>query len=121
VLVVDDEADVRLLLRHALRRRRDVEVVGEAADGNEAVELAATLGPDVIVLDQMMPEMSGTDALPYLRQAAASAYIVFHSSLSATALDKALGTRDGADSYVPKGHTAELLALIDRLRAGARR
>jgi DNA-binding NarL/FixJ family response regulator len=62
VLLVDDQALVRAGFRMILDAEPDVEVVGEAANGREAVERAAELGPDVILLDIRMPAMDGLEA-----------------------------------------------------------
>ena len=61
VLIVDDEAPTRIRLRHMLAAHPDVEVVGEAASGVEAMEMAAELRPDVVLLDIQMPGSSGLD------------------------------------------------------------
>jgi len=61
VLVADDDADMRLYIRGCLRSRSDLHIV-EAADGDEALELAKTLHPDLIVSDLVMPGLTG-DAL----------------------------------------------------------
>lgn len=62
VLLVDDHAMVRQGLRNHLDRYSDIELVGEAADGEEAVWLADQLRPDVIVMDINMPRMNGIEA-----------------------------------------------------------
>jgi DNA-binding NarL/FixJ family response regulator len=62
VLVVDDQPLVRSGFRMILDERPDIELVGEAADGNEAVELAATVDPDVILMDIRMPNLDGVEA-----------------------------------------------------------
>ncbi|GAP47403.1 response regulator [Streptomyces azureus] len=62
VLTVDDQELVRTALRVMLRRRSDVEVVGEAADGARAVEAAYELRPDVVLMDVRMPGMTGVEA-----------------------------------------------------------
>ncbi|MFH9060404.1 response regulator [Streptomyces coeruleorubidus] len=62
VLTVDDQELVRTALRMMLRRRTDVEVVGEAADGARAVEAAYELRPDVVLMDVRMPGMTGVEA-----------------------------------------------------------
>jgi len=67
ILIVDDQAVVRDGLRSMLRVEPDMTVVGEAASGQEAVALAATLRPDVILLDMRMPGMDGITALPQLK------------------------------------------------------
>jgi DNA-binding NarL/FixJ family response regulator len=55
VLLVDDEPDMRMLVRLTLDRTDDIEVVGEASSGLEAIEQLASLAPDVLLLDHMMP------------------------------------------------------------------
>ncbi|HEX3461798.1 MAG TPA: response regulator transcription factor [Acidimicrobiales bacterium] len=62
VLVVDDQALVRAGFRMILETQADIEVVGESADGAEAVEVAARLAPDVVLMDIRMPEMDGIEA-----------------------------------------------------------
>jgi DNA-binding NarL/FixJ family response regulator len=62
VLIADDHPMVRQGLRAVLDAAADIEVVGEAADGREAVDLAAVLGPDVVLMDLQMPERHGIDA-----------------------------------------------------------
>ena len=62
VLVVDDEALLRTAFTALIEAEDDLRVVGEAADGKQAVELAARLGPDVVLMDVRMPVMDGTEA-----------------------------------------------------------
>lgn len=61
VLIVDDELDMRLLLRTVLDRSKGFEVVGEAVDGASAIEAARRLQPELIVLDYRMPDCNGVD------------------------------------------------------------
>jgi DNA-binding NarL/FixJ family response regulator len=62
VLVADDQPLVRSGFRMILDERPDIELVGEAADGNEAIELTASLDPDVILMDIRMPNLDGVEA-----------------------------------------------------------
>ena len=55
VLLVDDEPDMRMLVRLMLERTADIDVIGEAASGEEAVDRTTALGPDCLLLDYMMP------------------------------------------------------------------
>jgi DNA-binding NarL/FixJ family response regulator len=68
VLIVDDVADVRRLVRIALRYHGGFEVVGEARAGVEAVELATSLQPDIVLLDLGLPDLAGRDVLSRLRE-----------------------------------------------------
>src|SRR5687768_3018726 len=67
VLIADDHAVVREGIRHVLSSDAGFEVVGEAADGAEAVALAGALHPDVVVLDLSMPRVSGLEAAARIR------------------------------------------------------
>jgi CheY-like chemotaxis protein len=67
VLLVDDVVDIRRLVRTALRFRGGFEVVGEAGDGTEAVRLAKSLQPDLVVLDLGLPDLAGRDVLSRVR------------------------------------------------------
>lgn len=69
VVIADDEEDIRVLLRVNLQMDGRFDVVGEAQTGGEAIDLVASERPDIVVLDLRMPEMSGEEALPVLRQA----------------------------------------------------
>jgi chemotaxis response regulator CheB len=62
VLVVDDQALLRAAFSLLINAEDDLEIAGEAADGRQAVELAASLAPDVIVMDVRMPVMDGIEA-----------------------------------------------------------
>lgn len=62
VMLADDHAVVRNGFRHILAAEWDMDVIGEASNGREAVDLAATLQPDVVVMDVTMPELNGIEA-----------------------------------------------------------
>lgn len=102
VLVVDDAANLRDLLTVVLETEDDFEVVGTAADGQEALQAAEALQPDIVVLDLLMPVMDGLQALPELRRRLPASVIVILSGFEHEAMaDEALGL--GADRYLEKG------------------
>ena len=105
VLIVDDHPLTRGALS-ALLEQHGFNVVGEAADGAEAIERARTLLPDVVLLDLSMPGMSGVEALPRLRQAAPDSEVVV---LTASGTDDNLlaAIRAGAAGYLMKTEPPE--------------
>ena len=118
VLIADDHAVVRQGLRTFLDLQADIDVVGEAADGEEAVAAAAEHAPDVILLDLVMPELDGIGALRRLREVApASRVIVLTSFGEDERLFAAL--RAGATGYLLKDvEPAELVRGIRTAYAG---
>ena len=118
VLVVDDHAVVRQGLRTFLELQDDIEVVGEAADGDEALAAAAALEPDVILMDLVMPNLDGVSAIERLRELApATRVIVLTSFLDE---DKVLpAVRAGAAGYLLKDvQPAELVRAIRMVDRG---
>jgi DNA-binding NarL/FixJ family response regulator len=67
LLLVDDDTGFRATLRQLLEQRADVEVLGEAGNGEEAVQLANDLHPDVVLMDLAMPRMNGVEATRQLK------------------------------------------------------
>jgi two-component system, NarL family, response regulator LiaR len=118
VLIADDHAVVRQGLRTFLDLQADIDVVGEASDGAEAVLAAAEHRPDVILLDLVMPELDGVAALRRLREVApASRVIVLTSFGEDERLFAAL--RAGATGYLLKDvEPAELVRGIRTAHAG---
>ncbi|MEV5408014.1 response regulator transcription factor [Thermopolyspora sp. NPDC052614] len=76
VLIVDDHALIRRSLELALTAEPDIEVVGEASDGEEAVELAGRLLPDVVLMDVRMPRRSGIEATRGIKESVPSTRII---------------------------------------------
>lgn len=99
VLLVDDIDTMREVVRLALETETGWEVVGEACDGREAIMQADQLRPDVIVLDQQMPRLTGLAALPTLRASCPEARIVMWSS-DPSVRERAVA--GGADAFVDK-------------------
>jgi DNA-binding NarL/FixJ family response regulator len=118
VLLVDDHAVVREGLRAFLELQDGIEVVGEAGDGREAVEVAARERPDVILMDLVMPELDGVGAMRELRQRAPdSRVIVLTSYLDDERLLPAI--RAGAAGYLLKNvEPAQLSRAVHAAHAG---
>ena len=72
VMIADDDPIVREVLCRVLRKQPNIELIGEAADGNEALNLTKKLKPDILLLDLLMPHLPGMDALRKLSSSAAS-------------------------------------------------
>ena len=114
VLLADDTRDIRLLLSLALELAGGFEVVGEAADGTEAIAQATAHQPDVILLDLAMPVLDGLQAIPHIRDRAPGSLIVVLSGFGADAMGEE-AMRLGATTYVQKGVNPTELA--EQLRA----
>ena len=76
VLIVDDHQIVREGLRTVLAQEKEVEVVGEAPDGERAIAQARQLAPDVVLMDLVMPGMGGLEALARIREACPGSQVV---------------------------------------------
>ncbi len=101
-MICDDEPSLRALLRIALGLEPDLEVVAEAADGREAIDLAEQHQPDVILLDLAMPKMDGLEALPKLREVVPDTKVVVFSGFQESLLERQAHEL-GAVAYVEKG------------------
>jgi NarL family two-component system response regulator LiaR len=118
VLIVDDHGVVREGLRAYLELESDIQVVGEAKDGLEAVRRAAELQPDVVLMDLVMPNMDGVDATSRIKeQQPATHIIILTSFLDDERVVPAI--RAGATSYLLKDvAAADLARAIRGARAG---
>ncbi len=118
LLVADDHPMLREGLVAVLGTQPDFEVVGEAADGDEVVRLAESLGPDVILLDLEMPGTDGVAALERLRDAGSTARTVVFTAYDTD--ERILGSlRAGARGYLLKGASRqEIFGAIRTVHAG---
>ena len=118
VLVADDHTIVRQGLVGILKASDEVEVVGEAADGAEAVEKATKLKPDVVVLDVSMPHLSGLEAARRIREVLPATRILVLTMHDDEEYVLKM-VRAGASGYLLKDSAAsELIAGIRALKAG---
>lgn len=109
VLLVDDHTMVRRGLATFLKVFDDLELVGEAADGEAAIELCATVLPDVILMDMVMPDMDGVTATRIIRQRFPTVQVIALTSFKEEGLvQNAL--KAGAIGYLLKDVSAEKLA-----------
>jgi PAS domain S-box-containing protein len=118
VLLVDDHPVVRQGLAELLGHHADIEVIGEAGDGKQAVEAAQRLNPDVIVMDISMPKMSGIEATRVIHEARPHIRIIGLSIYRASEQEAAM-KRAGAFAFVTKG--GPTTAIVDAIRAATRR
>ena len=119
VLLADDHAMVRQGLRSVLEGYHDLQVIGEAQDGMEAVELAQVLKPDVIVMDVNMPRMDGVEASKRIKRELPGTVVIGLSMHDGGQHESAM-RESGAAAYLTKDSAAErLIETILRCRAAS--
>jgi DNA-binding NarL/FixJ family response regulator len=112
LLIVDDAPQVRSELRNLLLLAGEIEIVGEAGDGLEAVTQAALLQPDVVLMDLEMPSMSGYEATRQIKQQSPACRVI---ALTIHDYDEAIerATLSGADAFIVK--SSPLSSLIEEI------
>jgi DNA-binding NarL/FixJ family response regulator len=117
VLLVDDHPVLRTGLRALLQQEKDIRVIGETGEGAEAIELAAKLAPDVIVMDLAMPGLSGLDATREIKRRGLKCVVLV---LTAQAEERYLFPvlQAGGSGYVRKDVADEELVQAVRVVAG---
>ena len=118
IVVADDHQIVREGLVKLLESRDDFQVVGQASDGLEAVELVLAKKPDLVLMDILMPKLSGIDATRRIQKEGCTAKIlVLSMNENRASVEEVL--RAGASGYIVKNATSkELLSAIDAVRSG---
>lgn len=115
VLIVDDKAMVRQDLRTLLGLSEDIKIVGEATNGQEAIDQVDTLRPDVVLLDLEMPVLDGYEAASQIRTRYPTTKII---ALTVHGYDEARqkALKAGVDTFLIKGTPADFLiqAILDR-------
>jgi len=115
VLVVDDHELTRFSLKLALSCEENIELVGLASNGKEAIEMVKRFYPDVIVLDLQMPVMDGWSASTQIKDINPQTQIIAYSSLEDPKL-KEIDATSSLDAFCKKDTTTtELIQLIRRL------
>ena len=115
VLLVDDTPEVLRDLRQLLELTAGMDVVGEAANGAEALRLAAALAPDAVIMDLEMPGMDGYEATRLLKNEAPGPRVII-LSVHAGPEEQRRARAAGADCFVVKGASYEV--LVDGIRGG---
>ncbi len=114
VLAVDDDENVRSVMELVLTIYDDMQIVGTAANGAEAVKMAAEKHPDVILMDVKMPVMDGITATRLIRERYPGVHVVMLSTYGDKELvRKAMGA--GASAYLSKNISTD--RLVDSIRA----
>ena len=117
VLLADDHPRVRKGMRNILQRNPDIEVVGEACNGLQAVEMVEKLSPDILLLDMEMPVMDGTQVAARLRELDSSVQILVLSAHDDQQYIQCM-LDAGASGYLIKEEVPEI--LIDAVKGVAR-
>jgi DNA-binding NarL/FixJ family response regulator len=113
ILIVDDVPQVRRELRTLLPLLDDIEIIGEAENGQCAIELAVTLQPDVILMDVELPIVDGIAATRSIKQANPATRIII-LSIHNDAMVRTQARSAGADDFVDKG--APLTTLLQAIK-----
>ena len=120
ILLADDHVLMRMGLSALIACEEDMEVVGEAKNGRQAVDFACLLKPDVVIMDLMMPELSGDEAMGMIREASPEVKIMVLTSF-ATSKEMSAAIANGADGALMKDtSTDDLIGAIRAIAAGKR-
>lgn len=111
IVVVDDVADLRVVVRKSLEMDGRFEVVGDAEDARSAITVVGETKPDVVMLDVAMPGMTGLEAIPEIRSASPETKIAVFTVKGESARQEVLDA--GADAYIPKYESFD--EVIERL------
>jgi DNA-binding NarL/FixJ family response regulator len=110
ILIVDDNAVVRSLVRRLFESQPDFEIAGEAENGRDAIDKAEKLKPDLIILDLVMPVMTGLEAAPLLKQLLPAVLIILFTQQEGSEVER-LAQAAGIDAVVSKSQVASELFL----------
>jgi len=118
ILIADDHAVLREGIRRVLEEEKDFEIVGEAGDGEEAVRLGSELKPDVVIMDIVMPKLSGVEATRLIKQASPTITVLILTAYSD--MRYIIGLLEaGACGYLLKNtHGSDIVKAIHTVRSG---
>ena len=114
ILIVDDEKAVRAALGRLLATRKEWTVVGEAADGAEAIGMARELQPDIVIMDVTMPEMNGLEATPEIKRALPAAEVLIFTQHDSTQMIQQ-AQNAGASGYLLKSQAHWLVKAVEAM------
>jgi DNA-binding NarL/FixJ family response regulator len=113
LVIVEDEPDMRLMIRAILGADPRIEVVGEAASAGEAIEVARSVDPGLIILDHSIEgDLMGLQAAPLIKRAAPLAKILLFSAFD---LKKESQAEPAIDEFLGKSDVAQLLPTVQRM------
>ena|SRR6266576_1880786 len=115
IVVIDDSPVVREQLSRAFAEAEGCHLVGMAASGDEGIEMARSLRPDIIVLDLSMPKRSGLEVLREIRKGDQGVMIIIFTSDDSLTL-RLICREAGANFFVTKSHLQDLLVICDLAR-----
>ena len=114
ILIVDDNEDIRRVIRWFLEPRTTCEVCGEAVNGVDAIEKARTLNPDLILLDYSMPAMNGIETGSVLKAMLPQVPVILFTSQDTSAIESA-AISVGIRAVVPKTDIGRLAGHLETL------
>lgn len=118
-LLADDVFDLRFMVKLALERSGKFDVVAEAENGQEAVDLARAYKPDLVLLDISMPVLDGLEALPRVLEACKGCKVVMLSGFEASRLGET-ALKLGASGYLEKGVSpTQLITELEKIMSGS--
>lgn len=113
LVVIEDEPDVRMMIHVLLSADPRIEIVGEAARADEAIELARTQNPGLIILDHSIEgDVMGIEAAPMLKKVAPAAKILLFTAFD---VGREAAAEPAIDEFLPKSKVGELLATVQRM------
>lgn len=115
VVIADDHEMIRTNICALLAKENDIDVVAQAKDGRQAVEMVEALQPDIVLLDISMPQLDGFQAIDRIKNASTKVIII---SMHLRASFVRYAVRSGAVGYIPKSTLKEVVSAIRAVSKG---